>query len=347
MNEKVTLGVIGAGGIFRKRHFPALTNMKNVEVVAIANQSMESAQEIRDEFNLGADVGDDPIAVIRRDDIDAVMIGTWPYKHHSFVMQALDEGKHVFVQARMATTLSEAKEMYARSEETDRVAQICPSPMGMNGDKVVQDLIEDGSLGELYFVRGAQIGGRRGDPTDPISWRDLERYQGVNALSVGILMERLHRWVGHARTVSAVTDTKIRARPSGTGDGSVPVELPDIVTVNCEFENGAIGSFDFSNITAHGPRSQLEIYGSQGTLVYDFDEDIIYTGAPSDDELSRVPTPDADTSEWTVEADFVEAIRNGGSPRTTFLEGVKYMEFSEAVCRSVETKGQIELPLRT
>jgi predicted dehydrogenase len=89
------------------------------------------------------------------------------------------------------------------------------------------------------------------------------------------------------------------------------------------------------------------MYGGEGTLVYDFDDDTLYGGSPGDDELSEIPIPEEEAYEWTVEADFVDAIRNGGSPRTTFREGVKYMEFSEAVCRSAETGGKIELPLRT
>lgn len=347
MSDTVTIGVIGAGGIFRDRHFPALTDMDDVRVVAVANRSTESAHQISEEFDLDAEVGDDPDEILRRDDIDAVMVGTWPYKHHPFAMEALDQGKHVFVQARMATSLSEAKEMDARSGETDLVTQICPSPMGMEGDAVVRDLIESGYLGELYLVRGHHVGGGRIDPTAPIHWRDVERYQGVNALAVGILMERLHRWVGHAQRVTALTDTQIEERPSRDGEGTVPVDLPDIVTVNCTFENGATGSFDFSNVAAHGPSSQVEMYGSEGTLVYDLEDDRLYGGAPGEEELSEIPIPEEEAREWTVEADFVDAVRHGGSPRTTFREGVKYMEFSEAVCRSAETGGEIELPLRS
>jgi predicted dehydrogenase len=347
MAETVCIGVIGAGGIFRRRHFPALTDMDDVEIAAIANRSEESARSIAEEFGIDADPGEDPHAVIDREDVDAVMVGTWPYRHHPYAMAALDAGKHVFVQARMATDLREAKEMYARSEETGLVTQICPSPMGMRGDAVVQDLIADGYLGDLYFVRGQHVGGGRIDPSAPVSWRDQERFQGLNALAVGILTERLHRWVGHASEVSARMDTVIEERPAREGEGPVAVDLPDVVAVHCEFENGATGSLDFSNVAAHGPASQVELYGSEGTLVYDLDEDTLYGGDPEDDDLSEIPIPEEEAYEWTVEADFVDAIRNGGEPRTTFREGVKYMEFSEAVARSAETGGTVELPLRS
>jgi predicted dehydrogenase len=346
MPETVNIGVVGAGNIFRLRHFPALTGMDDVRVVAVANRSTESARSITEEFDIDAEVGDDPAMVLDRDDVDAVMVGTWPYKHNPLALRALDRGKHVFVQARMAASLAEAKEMYARGAETGLVTQVCPSPLGMAGDTVVQDRIDDGYLGELHHVRANITDGDRVDPTEPVHWRDIERYQGINTLAVGILVERLHRWVGRAESVSATTETRIEERPARDGDGSVPVDLPDIAAVNCTFENGAVGSLDFSDVSAHAPTNQVELYGSEGTLVYDFDEDTL-SGGPPDGELSEIPATGEAEYEWTVEADFVDAVRNGGTPRTTFREGVAYMEFMEAVCRSAETGTTVELPLRS
>ena len=347
MHDPVRIGVIGAGDIFRHRHFPALVDMDDVSIVAIANRSVESAREIDAAFDLGAEIESDPDAVFNRPDIDAVMIGTWPYRHADYTLAALDRGKHVFVQARMATSLAEAKTMLHRAEETDLITQICPSPMGMHGDAVVRELIADGYLGDLRFVRGNRISGGRTDPTRPIHWRERERFQGINTLAVGIMIERLHRWVGHARRVSARTATWITDRPARDGEGTVPVDLPDAVSIHCEFENGALGSFDFSHVGAHNPRNEVALFGSDGTLVYNFDDDRLMGATPEDDELTEIPISTAKAVEWSVEHDFIDAIKNGGSPRTTFQEGVKYMEFSEAVCRATEHGGEVTLPLRT
>lgn len=346
MSDTVNIGVIGAGSIFEDRHFPALSEMDDVKVVAIANRSVDSAREASQRFNLGAEPLDDPDAVIARDDVDAIMVGTWPYKHHQYTLSALDAGKHVFVQARMATSLAEAKEMYHRSRETDLVTQICPSPFAMKGDEFVQELLDDGYLGELHFVRGHVMSDDGIDPTRPRSWREVERYQGVNALAVGILLERLHGWIGHASAVSAMFETQIENRPYRDGNGTAPVELPDVVTINCRFENGALGTFDFSEVTGHSPSNQIELYGSEGTLIYDITDDTLRGGKPNDETLTEITIPDENAVEWTVEEDFVEAIRHGGSPRATFREGTKYMEFSDAVCRAVETGSTVRLPRR-
>ena len=131
MADKIRIGLIGAGGIFRSRHFPGLAKIDEAEVVAICNRSEESGRKIAGEFGLSPDIMTNPQALIAREDIDGVMIGTWPYKHCPFVLASLDGGKHTFVQARMAMNLREAKAMYAKAQETGLVTQICPSPMAM------------------------------------------------------------------------------------------------------------------------------------------------------------------------------------------------------------------------
>ena len=42
MADKIRIGIIGAGGIFRTRHFPGLAQIDDAEVVAICNRSEES-----------------------------------------------------------------------------------------------------------------------------------------------------------------------------------------------------------------------------------------------------------------------------------------------------------------
>ena len=344
MTDTVRIGVIGAGGIFRRRHFPALTGFDDAEVVAVANRSTESARDVCEAFDIDADCGDDPHAVIARDDVDAVMVGTYPHKHAPYGIAALDAGKHTFVQARMATGLDEARALYAKGKETGLVTQICPSPMALSADDYVAGLIDGGEVGEIEYVRAHVTGGR--DRDDPLSWRDVGRFQGVNALTVGILVERLHGWVGRAETVSALAETVIEERPLPDGEGTGRVELPDVVSVQCRLRNGAVASYDFAERAPHSPANRVEIYGSEGTLHYDLSEDRLYVAG--DDGLHERPIPDDERVEWTVERDFVDACRAGeGAPRTTFREGVDYMEFSEAVMRSAESGETVRLPLRT
>ncbi len=77
-------------------------------------------------------------------DLDIVWIGTPPYMHSAITVSALEAGKHVFCQARMAMDLAEAEEMLAASHRfPELVTMLCPPPHGMRGDLLVQKLLAE------------------------------------------------------------------------------------------------------------------------------------------------------------------------------------------------------------
>lgn len=56
--------------------------------------------------------------------------------------------------------------------------------------------------------------------------------------------------------------------------------------------------------------------------------------------------PDERKGKWRVEEEFVEAIRGQGKVSLTdFASGARYMEFTEAVTRALQTGSVVKLPL--
>jgi predicted dehydrogenase len=75
-------------------------------------------------------------------------------------------------------------------------------------------------------------------------------------------------------------------------------------------------------------------------------EEGLYGGRRGDSELVEIPIPPEEEGAWRVEEEFVNAIRGHAPVRlTTFEDGVRYMEFTEAVARSVLTGRAVPLPL--
>ena len=110
-------------------------------------------------------------------------------------------------------------------------------------------------------------------------------------------------------------------------------------------ESGATAAFLFSGVARHGVEPQIEAYGSEGTLIYNLKTDVILGAKAGDSQLAEIPVADNEVMEWTVEQDFINLIKTGTPAWTTFAEGVKYMEFTEAVFRSVERAAVVNLPL--
>src|SRR6266536_3160927 len=143
--EKLRIGIIGAGGIVRSRHLPALRAVEGVEVVAVCNRSRESGEAVAREWSI-PEVMTDWRDLVARPDLQAVFIGTWPYTHAEMSVAALEAGKHVFCQARMARDLAEARQMLAAAERHPRqVAMLCPGlGNGTQGDRLIRHLLSQG-----------------------------------------------------------------------------------------------------------------------------------------------------------------------------------------------------------
>jgi predicted dehydrogenase len=98
-------------------------------------------------------------------------------------------------------------------------------------------------------------------------------------------------------------------------------------------------------VARHAAPNTIQLYGAAGTLIYDMTTDEICGGRADEPEARAIPMPSAEVREWTVEADWVRAIREGGPVEPSFADGVRYMEFTEAVYRSSETGKAVDLPL--
>ncbi|MEE9258443.1 MAG: Gfo/Idh/MocA family oxidoreductase, partial [Nitrospinaceae bacterium] len=139
--KKIRIGVIGAGQNTRKIHIPKLQALPEVEVLEVANRSTDSGKAAAEEFSI-PHVRSSWREVATSGDIDAVVIGTWPYLHCEAACLALESGKHVLCEARMAMDAKEAGKMLAVSaKHPNLVAQLVPAPFTLGIDKAVADTI--------------------------------------------------------------------------------------------------------------------------------------------------------------------------------------------------------------
>lgn len=340
----INIGIIGAGGIVRSRHLPGLANVAGARVAAVCNRTRESGERVAREWDI-PEVLTDWRALVARSDLQAVFIGTWPYTHAEMSIAALEAGKHVFCQARMARDFGEARAMLLAAERhPEQVAMLCPPPAGMRGDRLMRQLIGEGYLGELREVHAAGLSDGNLDAAAPLHWRQDFALQGFNTLTLGMWIEVIHRWVGcHDRVAAVVrTHTPTRRHPD-TGE-QVPVRIAESVSIAARLECGAVGAYQFSGVARHAPPNRIDLFGTEGTLRYDLTTDEIRGGRTSDAEARPIPIPPELAREWTVEADFIRAVRDGGPVEPSFHDGLKYMEFTEAVYRAAEEGRQVELP---
>src|SRR5919199_1646127 len=345
VSAPLRIGFIGAGGIARQRHLPGLRALDGIELVAVANRSRASGEKVAAEYGF-SNVCDDWHEVIERDDVDAVFITTPPYLHCEATLAALDAGKHVFCQARLARDYAEARTMYERARRSDRVTMVCPPPHAMKGDYVVKRLLDEGVVGNLYHVVVRGLGTDYVDPDAPLHWRQDAFLSGYNTLALGMWIEVLHRWVGHFDSISAHAAYHVPRRRREGSVQPVEVNIADTLGIVGTLKNGALAVLHISGNTRFSGPPRIELYGSEGTIAYEIGTDRIFAGRAGDADLQLVPIPPDEERTWTAEADFVRAIREGTPVTPDFEEGLRYMEVTEAIYRSARSGERVTLPLR-
>ncbi len=314
--------------------------MPEVEIVAVCNSTFASSQRFCREHLPHATPFKNWADLVALRELDAVWIGTPPYMHAPVTISALEAGRHVFCQARMAMNLEEALEMQVAARKRPHlVAMLCPPPHGMRGDLMMRQILEEKRVGRPHQVRVQSFSSNFLDGSAPAHWRQRIELSGINVLTLGIYVEVLQRWLGPIRAVTARAKTVYPER-----DG-YEVRIPDMVSVLAEFDHGAEGVLEFSGVSAFAPADRLEIYGNRGTLHYDFSGDTITLGQVGERAAAVVEIPPAMERPWTVEKDFIAALKNPSAPRPhpNFDDGVAYMRVTQAVADSIAAECRVSI----
>src|SRR6201982_982790 len=192
-NHKLRIGIVGAGGIVRQRHLPALKKNPDVEIVAVSNWTYESSEKFVKEDGPHAPPMANWADLLAVPDLNIIWIATPPYMHSAVTISALEAGKHVFCQARMSMDLAEAEEMLATTKRfPELVTMLCPPPFGLRGDLMVKKILAENYIGRPHHVRLQSFTTAYLDPDAPAHWRQRIEISGLNVLTLGIYVEVLN-----------------------------------------------------------------------------------------------------------------------------------------------------------
>jgi len=288
-----SLGVAAIGYAFMgKAHSGAWRNVNAyfdvppVRQQVLVGRNAAAVSEAAHRFNW-EETATDWRAVIDRDDIDIVDIMTPGHLHAEIAIAALEAGKHVIVEKPLANTLVEADNMAAAAAAAPTQHAI----VNFNYRRVpaialAKQLIDSGRIGAIRHVRASYLQDWLSDPQSPMSWRLRKAEAGSGALGdLGShLTDLLLHLTGESVTeVNGGTHTFVTQRPSGeSGGGSIggaaqggaleDVTVDDASWATLRLSGGGIAQVEVTRF-ARGRKNglQLEIYGSNGSLVFDLE----------------------------------------------------------------------------
>jgi predicted dehydrogenase len=122
------------------------------------------------------------------------------------------------------------------------------------------------------------------------------------------------------------------------------VRVPEHIDVLADMACGAQLHLQVSSVAGLAGAPEVYLFGSEGTLRFSAGK--LFGGQRNDKALAEIAIPAHEAGSWRVEEEFINAIRGKEAvTHTSFEDGVKYMEFTEAALRSAADGLAINLPL--
>jgi len=250
----VKWGIIGCGGIARRRMIPALPECKNSQVVAVMDVDRAAADEVA--AQIGARAYYTEAELLRNPDVQAVYIATPVFLHHDQVIAAAKAGKHVLAEKPIALAVSEAEEMIAACKEAGVYFTEGYMMKFHSLNEAARSMVAKGELGNIVFAR-AQLSCWYPDIKG--AWRQDPKLGGGGSLMdmATHCYDLLQYIIGSKiKEIFAYTDTLTFKYP-----------VEDSSTTMLKFENGAHAVVDaFFNVPDAAGQARLEVYGNKGSI---------------------------------------------------------------------------------
>jgi predicted dehydrogenase len=144
------VGLIGCGNVVRYGHRPALTTLDDVRLVALADVT-EARRKIGQEWftlpdeDLYADYRD----LLKRSDVDAVVVAVPQGLRREIVLDAFAAGKHVLSEKPIATSPAVAAEMIAAADKAGLVYGMVHNYLFLPEYMKMQELLKARAIGDL------------------------------------------------------------------------------------------------------------------------------------------------------------------------------------------------------
>jgi predicted dehydrogenase len=253
--DKLRVGLLGVGAIAQVVHLPVLSQLDNVQLLAVSDADHVRAKAIAARFGIPHVFASDD-DVFKSDMLDALIICTPTYLHESQAIAGLQAGKHVLVEKPLAITPEAVQRVLAAAEQTDRTLMIAMNNRYRPDTLALRPFAQNGELGDIFLTRGAWLN-RKTRVVRP-TWRHRLATAGGGAMmDLGVQSLDLCLWtLGYPEIASVITHMHY---PDG-------MEVEDTAGILVRLRNGSAISLTVSwSLVAERDRHYMRMLGTRGS----------------------------------------------------------------------------------
>ncbi len=242
--SKVRLGVVGMNywGPNLARNF---ARMPDAELAWLCDLDTDVLDRHRDAYPTTAFTTryDD---LLEDDSLDAVVIATSVPTHAALAKRALTAGKHTFVEKPLALAASDAWELARIGDRENLVVMVDHLLVYHPGLQRVKQMIDDGDLGQIYYLYGNRQNLGIVRPDENALW-------SLGPHDISVLL-----WLVGERPV------EVAAR----GESYLQPGVEDVVFGSIRFPSGILGHLHLSWLDPHKMR-KMTVIGAEKMVVFD------------------------------------------------------------------------------
>jgi len=275
--------------------------------------------------------------LVKREDIDIVVICSPDGFHTEQAIAALEEGKHVIVEKPMAVTVKQCQAMVGKVKETGLKLLVNQSRRFVPRYRAARQLVTSGALGDIFYVEGEYILYFREMLLK--GYRSKKEHNHFPLLGAGCHAIDFLLWA-----VGDITEVTAYGNQICYTKKELPFE--DCMTAIVKFKNGAIGRIMSVYGCRHPHDLQIRIFGTNGTYIGSdaaaLGPDTVYlkdyvTGDVYPEKLQFTTPASAHRADPTVDH-FIRCILNNNKPLCDVVEGAKAVTVALAAKESIDAK---------
>jgi predicted dehydrogenase len=244
MGAMRTLAVVGCGH-WGPNHVRVFNSGEKSRVAYIVDSDEKRLAAMRDRFR-GIDCCRDLDAVLRKPDVDAVVVASPTATHYEVVRAALVAGKHVLCEKPLARTAAQAEELVDLAQRTGRVLMVGHVFLFNGGIIKLKELFQSGELGAPQYFTSSRtnLGPIRSD---------------VNAA---------HDLATHDISIFNWLLDSEPEMVSATGQSFLQSGVEDVVFISMKYPQGVIANVRASWLDPKKVR-QISIVGTKQMITWD------------------------------------------------------------------------------
>jgi predicted dehydrogenase len=333
--KQINVGIIGAGLIGDKRAAVILNNRES-KLVGIADPDFARAKAFGEKY--GVEAYSQWKELLKRVDLDAVIIAVPNAFATPIVLAALAAKKHVLIEKPFGVTAKESSAMLAAAKKSKKVLKVGFNHRFHEAIIKAHEIFENGGIGKVLFIRSRYgHGGRVGMEKE---WRFNKKISGGGELlDQGVHLIDLARWFGgEMKTVYGLAQTKFWK--TEVDDNAFALMANDRVTVS--FHASTTQWKNLFSFEVYGDLGYLEIVGKGGS----YGEESLTYGktnlgfAPKTEFFTFNGGDQSWQREW---ANVTQAILEGAKVIGDAEDGLRANQIIEALYKSSEKHVQVSL----